>query len=125
MAEASLTSALLVMAGGAIGALLRYAVALMTSNYHSLPLSTLLVNFAGCTLLVLFFFLWNPLPDNARLFFFIGVFGAFTTMSSVSLETISLYVEGHPGIAALNFALNVCACAGGAILGRAAAVLLS
>lgn len=113
------------MAGGAVGALLRYAVTLIASPSNGFPWNTLFVNFVGCTLLVLLFFLWSPAPDNARLFLFVGVFGAFTTMSSVSMETVDLYVEGHAGAAMINFALNMGACAAGAAIGRAAAVLLS
>ena len=60
-----------------------------------------------------------------RTFLFIGVFGAFTTMSAVSLETMNMYAAGMTGMALFNFALNMIVCIGGGFLGKTAANLIT
>ncbi len=84
---------LLVMAGGSIGALSRYAVSLWAAKLFGtrFPWGTLSVNLSGCFLIGLAFALaerglgiMNP---SIRLFFMTGYLGALTTFSTFALET--------------------------------------
>lgn len=112
---------LLVLAGGGIGSLARYLVALWTASAFGpfFPWGTLTVNVAGSFLIGLL----ATLADEAgivgpglRVFLVVGVIGGFTTFSSFSLETVRL-AEGPELAAALgNLLANL-------ILGFAAVVL--
>jgi CrcB protein len=101
---------LLIALGGALGALLRYAVSGLTYRFFDppFPWGTLVVNLAGSLLIG---FIWG-LSERARLppqvlpFFATGVLGAFTTFSTYSLECYTLLRDGEVGLALLNFAAN-------------------
>jgi fluoride exporter len=108
------TRLLAIAAGGAAGALLRYAVAgwVETSRLAygrpagvSFPWGTVAVNLSGCLLIGLFAGLFHRRllehPD-LRAFVFIGVLGAYTTFSTFALETLTLLEEGSPGLAFAN-----------------------
>lgn len=100
---------LLVATGGAIGAMLRYALGLMLVKPTSLfPWSTWWINLVGCALAGIFFAFSQKYPNlqqEARLFFMVGVLGGFTTFSSFGLETFQLLKHGHWMIA-LSYALS-------------------
>lgn len=87
-----------VAAGGACGALLRYAVQSAASG--SLPWGTFLVNVAGClgigALLAAFSgSAWFEAVGRPFLVF--GLLGAFTTFSAFSADTLALYDQGRFG----------------------------
>ena len=87
-----------VAAGGACGAVLRYAV--QSAVAGSLPWGTFLVNVAGCAGIgaVLAAFSGSPWFDAVgRSFLVVGVLGAFTTFSAFSADTLALYDEGRLG----------------------------
>lgn len=94
----------LVAAGGAIGALARFGVSSALPRI-AFPWHTLLVNLAGAFLLG-YLFLDHGMEHRARLFVAVGFFGAFTTLSTYSVETIELWREGRVALAALNVAAN-------------------
>jgi CrcB protein len=87
---------LLVGAGGAIGAMMRYLVGVFTSpvkDKSPLPLSTLLVNVIGCLLIGVLATLAEEkhmLSPESRNFLIVGILGAFTTFSTFSYESVSL-----------------------------------
>ncbi|KQM10387.1 hypothetical protein AOA81_03380 [Methanomassiliicoccales archaeon RumEn M2] len=113
---------LLVAAGGAAGALLRFGTYRLIDS-QVFPWATFAVNVIGCFLASLLIFgLGAEMSYEARSFLFVGVFGAFTTMSAMSLETVDLMVAGNYAYAALNVSANVGLCLLGAILGRILAV---
>lgn len=95
--------------GGAIGASLRYAVmnVCITLRLISFPFATLTVNILGSFLIGLlsFYFLYR-FTDNStlRLFFIVGILGAFTTFSAFSLDTINLFMQ-HRYVAAISYIL--------------------
>jgi len=115
----------LVAIGGAFGSVLRYA----TSGYVTrgdFPWGTFFVNLTGSFLLAVLFFLAMGrgfVTSDLRAFALIGIFGGYTTMSTFSLETVSLLAEGQPGWAAANIFLNAGLCVVGAYLGRAVGLL--
>ena len=90
---------LLVAAGGACGAVLRYAVQAF-AVYWSLPWGTFLVNVLGCFCIGICVaaFVGAPWFETVgRPLLVIGVLGAFTTFSAFSADTLSLYEEGRFG----------------------------
>ncbi|MCB5280153.1 MAG: CrcB family protein [Candidatus Cloacimonetes bacterium] len=114
---------ILVAAGGAIGAVLRYSVGHLVDS-STFPWSTFVVNFIGCTLIALIFFAYgHAMPELVRYFLFIGIFGAFTTMSTFTLETVTLFSDGQLSTAFLNWFMNAGVCLFGAFAGRYIALL--
>lgn len=88
------------MIGGALGALLRYAVAQLCSDVRllSLPVGTFAVNLLGCLLLGLLTG-WGEqhagIPRHVMLMLTVGGCGAFTTFSTFSSETIKALETGY------------------------------
>lgn len=112
--------------GGAVGTVLRYGVSRLFDT-AGFPWGTFAVNIAGSFLLALLFFHFlngTGISNELRFFLFIGVFGAFTTMSTFTVDTVSLYIDGHFGLAAGNFLLNGVLCLVGAFAGRYVSTLL-
>ena len=107
-----LMNILLVMAGGSIGALSRYAVSLWAARLLGtrFPWGTLTVNLAGCFLIGLAFALaergLNIMNPSMRLFFVTGYLGALTTFSTFGLETVNSLREGTYIVAVSNFLAN-------------------
>ncbi|MHB8880856.1 MAG: fluoride efflux transporter CrcB [Thermodesulfovibrionales bacterium] len=105
---------LIVGAGGFLGAIARYAVALwIGQNWgRSFPLGTFVINVSGSLLIGLFMplvterFMVNP---QWRLFFAVGFLGAYTTFSTFEFETGNLLKDGELALAALNVVLSVVA----------------
>ena len=61
------------------------------------------------------------IPYGMKNFLFVGVFGAFTTMSAMSLDTLDLMNSGNHFLAMSNAVINVILCVLGAIAGSALA----
>jgi fluoride exporter len=103
-----------VAAGGAIGAVARYllAVAVQARWPGPFPAGTFVVNVTGCLLIGM---LAGTLETRAafspavRLFIAPGILGAFTTFSTFGLETVAALTHGQVGIALANIALSVLA----------------
>ncbi|WP_041611216.1 fluoride efflux transporter CrcB [Treponema primitia] len=110
-----------VLAGGAMGALLRY---LSTQGISGLiktpfPAGTLLVNMIGSLVIGFLFgvFETRAVPAGLRLFLITGFLGGYTTFSSYSLETVRLFLAGNISAAFINLALNNLLCLGFTFLG--------
>ncbi len=116
-----------IAAGGAFGALLRYWVSigvheLAGSNF---PYGTLTANVVGSLLMGALYVLLiermdvDPMWRGALL---IGLLGAFTTFSTFSVETLNLVENGEPLKALVNVAASVvlciAACWAGMVAGR-------
>ena len=97
---------LLVVAGGVIGAPLRYLTDLLVQSRHDslFPWGTFAVNVAGSLVLgsVLGAASTGGLPTGAVTFVGTGVCGAFTTFSAFGFETVRLLEEGSISTAAAN-----------------------
>ena len=104
--ERRMVKLLLIAVGGALGAVMRYAVSGFTYRFfeETFPWGTLVVNLMGSFILG---FLW-ALSERALLspkltpFLFIGVLGAFTTFSTYTLESFHLLREGEVRLGLLN-----------------------
>lgn len=97
---------LLLLAGGAIGTVLRFGVStwVQRSMLYSFPFGILSVNVIGSFLIG---FCWSiaeytNTSANVRIFLFTGLFGGFTTFSSFALDTMSLMKTGEYKLAFLN-----------------------
>ena len=84
-----MNSYLAVAIGGAIGAILRFAI----SEWVGTPQATLLVNAVGSLLLGMCMagFAAELVSKEMTIFVGTGILGAFTTMSTFSVETIELW----------------------------------
>jgi CrcB protein len=103
---------LLVLAGGSLGALSRYGVALLAVKLFGakFPWGTLIVNLSGCFLIGLAFALaergLNIMNPSARLFFVTGYLGALTTFSTYALETANALRAGTYLVTMANILSN-------------------
>lgn len=120
----SFTSCILVMVGGALGTLARYAL-----SWWALPISgqfpwgTFAINVAGSFVIGLFGTLTladgrYPASEGWRLFVMIGLCGGFTTFSSFSLQTLDLMRDGAIVRASVNVVASVVVCVGAVALGH-------
>lgn len=117
-------SIFIVAAGGAVGAALRFLVGHYVDS-SQFPWATFAVNIIGTFLLALITFWYTGIPQELKLLLFTGLFGAFTTMSTFTLETVALFYDGRFGSALLNFCLNAGLCVLGAVTGRYVGMALS
>lgn len=102
---------LMIAAGGAVGALCRYAMAGWAQKLAggTFPLGTLVVNVSGCILIgVLGGLFAGPhlIREEFRVALLVGFLGALTTFSTFGWETMAQINDGEFGLAALNVILN-------------------
>ncbi len=120
---------ILIALGAVLGANLRYAVSRGTARLvsASLPYGTLIINVTG-SLLLGFILVWTServLADPRwRMFLAVGFCGSYTTFSSYTFETYTLFEQGHVGLAAANFAANNLVSFLGVLIGAALARMI-
>ena len=91
---------LAVAAGGALGAVVRYLVAIGSGRAFGtdFPWGTLIINVTGSFLIgiftAMFAIRWN-LPQAARVFLTVGICGGYTTFSTFSLDAWYLIERGQ------------------------------
>ncbi len=119
---------LVVAGGGAAGAVARYLVsaAVQSRTGPGFPWGTLVVNLSGAFLLGLLAEAATRMPaltPEMRLLLATGFLGAFTTFSTLSLESLALLRSGAFGAFAANtlggLALGLAACWLGMLAARA------
>ena len=111
-----------VFIGGGIGAAARYYLSGIVYRWlpTNFPYGNLVVNILGCFAIGVLMtsleerFLVNP---TFRLFLTIGILGGFTTFSSFSYETISLFRNGELLFGSLNAAGSLIGCLIATVLG--------
>lgn len=88
-----------VSVGAALGALLRWVLALRFNPFHAaVPLGTLAANLLGGYLIGVFIAWLGPrpeLPPQLRLFLVTGLMGGLTTFSTFSAEVVERLENGH------------------------------
>lgn len=118
---------LLIGAGGFAGAIARYLVdAEISQRFASFPWGTFVVNISGSFMVGLLFALIvdrASLPGELRGPLLIGFLGAYTTFSTLALESWRMIEDGAWVLAALNLggsvAVGMIALVGGLAVGRA------
>ena len=92
-----------VAAGGAVGAIMRYFVGLVSARFFgsNYPWGTVIVNLFGAFLIG---FLWGVfeqvnLSASFKNFVLVGIIGSFTTFSTLSLDAFHLYRSGNTNLA--------------------------
>ena len=101
---------LLLAAGGATGALLRYMVCGLTSRIYegNMPLGTIIVNVVGCFIVGLLSGIFEEVivSNTLKMMLFVGFLGAFTTFSAYSLESFNLFRDGQVRLALINILIS-------------------
>ncbi len=107
--------------GGAIGASLRYlsGVAIVrVLGTHAFPLGVITVNILGSFIMgALIVLLGHKGLTHWNAFLATGILGGFTTFSSFSLETFTLFERGEAGLAAIYVILSVSLALAGIVAG--------
>lgn len=110
--------------GGALGAVLRYSISLipLKSNF---PFLTLITNILGAVLIGFVVGLASEregISDHTVLFWKTGVCGGFTTFSTFSLETYTLFEKGSYLSGGIYTVLSFTFCLIGIFVGKALSV---
>jgi CrcB protein len=100
---------LLVGAGGAIGAMLRYFISTLTPV--TFPYATMIINITGSLAMGLLIGILArtlpPMQEEVRLFLAVGVLGGYTTFSAFSLDVVTLWQRGDATGALLYVTISV------------------
>ena len=110
----------LVGAGGALGAMTRHAAGLLLARSTHFPLSTLVVNVAGCMGIGMLMAVVDAREAHAgrvHLLLGVGLLGGLTTFSAFGYDTMRMLRDGAWLLALANIALNVLLGLGAAALG--------
>ena len=115
----------LVAAGGALGALARYGVALLVVERlgQASGWATTAANLSGCAAIgaAVAWLEQRPGADlELRLALVVGFLGAFTTFSTFALESAQQLDQGRPTVAVANLLLQPVLGLGAVLLARAA-----
>ncbi|MDL2296635.1 fluoride efflux transporter CrcB [Bacteroidales bacterium OttesenSCG-928-E04] len=113
--------------GGGLGSMLRYLTSVFTSKFFPLmfPLATFIVNIVGCFLIGALIGLSgkNILVNNQLLLLLtVGFCGGYTTFSTFSAESLSLFSTGNSLMACAYIAGSVLLGLGAVWLGTWVAV---
>ena len=109
---------LMVGLGGAIGAMLRYAISCIPYK-GTFPVLTLITNLTGAVLIgaIVGLVSQKKVSDNTQLFLKTGICGGYTTFSTFSLETFQLFQGSQYLQGILYLILSVVGCLAGVWIG--------
>jgi CrcB protein len=106
---------------GALGALARFGLGSLGQQWLGFPYGTLIVNIVGCFAAGVFSGVWTGSPQ-VRVLVMTGFLGAFTTLSALMIESLTLISDGQVLKAGLylfgTVFIGLLAAAGGIALGR-------
>ncbi|MEI8135026.1 MAG: fluoride efflux transporter CrcB [bacterium] len=109
--------------GSVAGAILRYQLGLwipgLATDSAGFPWSTLLINVSGSLVMgfLVEYFDSSASTKEIKLMLTVGFCGSFTTFSTFSHETISLFKDGRLGVGLLYVGLSFALAGGGYVLG--------
>ena len=103
---------ILIMLGGAVGSLARYAAgaAIMNRLGIRFPLGTFVVNISGAFLIGVLMTLFTgrvELHPNWRFALVVGFLGGYTTFSTLEWETLALVMDGARWLGLINAAGSI------------------
>ena len=117
-----ITQCFYVALGGAVGAVGRFLMGMAPFLPKlSFPLPTLLINLIGAFAIGLIAQLAAQKGlqnENLILFLKVGICGGFTTFSTFSLETVTLFSDGKTALGLLYIALSLVLCLLGVVFGQ-------
>lgn len=115
------------MAGGGLGAVLRYGVCLIADAVfgRAFPLGTLTVNAIGSFCIGFLALKTQNFGEHWRMFLLAGLLGGFTTFSAFSHETMTMLNNRQAAHALLNIFLNVALCLLFVFAGYKAALIMT
>ena len=110
-----LRNLLLVFVGGGTGCIARYGISLLLKrfcdNLHGFPVHTFVANIIGCLIIGLATgYLAKHANSSLSLLLVTGFCGGFTTFSTFSLESLSLFKCGQPETACLYILTSLATC---------------
>lgn len=107
-----------------MGALVRYAATRIIDG-SEFPWATFVVNLIACTVAAFVVFgFTGRMDETVRGLVVVGFFGAMSTMSTFTTESVTMLFDGLYTRFVMNVTLNVAVCLIGAIIGRELANLL-
>jgi len=104
---------LAVFFGGGLGAMCRYGLArLVSTSASGFPTATFMANILSCIILGYLISLATEaqIDNKLQLFLMTGFCGGFSTFSTFSSETLSLFQNDQPAIALLYIGASVLVC---------------
>ncbi|SFC81743.1 camphor resistance protein CrcB [Bacillus sp. OV322] len=104
--------------GGILGAILRYVIGGWIFEETVFPFATLSINLAGSFLLAWLtasLFKKTSIPSELKTAIGTGFVGSFTTFSTLSIETVTLFKNGHGYMGGLYIAISII---GGVLMSR-------
>ncbi len=110
--------------GGGMGAIFRYLLGTI-SVATTFPVITLAINFVGAFVIGVVVAATDEfnLPPNAVLLLKTGLCGGFTTFSTFSLETLTLFENKEFALGTLYVVVSVLLCLAGVFMGKTVAKL--
>jgi fluoride exporter len=114
---------LLVFIGGGLGSGVRYAISRWVGLNHSqlFPMATLISNVIACFVLGLVIGMADQkqlLTPTARLFWTVGFCGGFSTFSTFSNETLTLFQQGMQLTSFLYTVMSILICLAAVVAGQ-------
>ena len=106
--------------GGAVGAMLRYAISLIPVK-TDFPVLTLITNIMGAVLIGFVVGMASIRQETSQhliLFLKVGVCGGFTTFSTFSLEAMHLFEQNKIGMGIVYVVASVVCSIAGVIVGQ-------
>ena len=116
-----------VFIGGGLGSICRYGIARLVFNYHTIfPFATVIANALACIILGILMGIdrHEMIPQTYKWLLITGFCGGFSTFSTFTGETYSLFQTGNLGMAFANIAGSLLLCLFCLFLGLKIALLI-